>query len=127
MPVCVRLTCRPLEIRIVLNNADQRARVATRFKEHHHVITLCALLLNLAGAVLVYLASGQQRLRTAPLHVFARVLGWLLIVAGVVCWLFDAGVGAGIAAALTTLMLAWVLLPYVAWWRAPDPIKTSTR
>lgn len=78
---------------------------------------LCALLLTLAGATLIYLASARQRLRAASLPLSARMAGWLLVLAGTTTWLSAAGVGAGIAGALTTLMLAWVLLPYVAWWR----------
>jgi len=82
------------------------------------VITLCALLLTLSGAVLVYLASAQQRLRAASLPGVARLVGWLLLAAGTACWGYDAGIGPGITAALTLLMLTWVVLPYLAWWRA---------
>ena len=89
-------------------------------------MTFSALLLNLAGAALVYLASGKQQLLKTPLHVTARLVGWLLIIAGTVCWLLAAGTGAGISAALTTLMLAWVVLPYLAWWRSPDATATNT-
>jgi hypothetical protein len=81
------------------------------------VITFCALLLTLAGAVLVYLASAQQRLRASSLPTSARFGGWLLFAAGTALWWHEAGLGAGITAALTSLMLTWVLLPYVAWWR----------
>lgn len=81
------------------------------------MIIFCALLLTLLGAVLVYLASAQQRLRAVPLPVWARWSGWLLVAAGTACWWYDAGVGPGITAALTMLMLTWVTLPYVAWWR----------
>jgi hypothetical protein len=90
------------------------------------VITLSALLLNLAGAALVYLASAQQNLLKNPLRVTARLAGWVLIIAGTICWLIVAGTGAGISAALTTLMLAWVILPYLAWWRSPDATETDT-
>jgi hypothetical protein len=81
------------------------------------VIVFYALLPILAGAALVYLASGHQRLRRAPLPLAIRVLGWLLMLAGSAVWLADAGIGAGVAGALTAVMLAWVLLPYLAWWR----------
>jgi hypothetical protein len=90
------------------------------------VITLSALLLNLAGAVLVYLASGQQQLLKSPLRITARLAGWLAILAGTVCWLSVAGTGAGISAALTTLMLAWVMLPYLAWWRGADATESNS-
>ena len=89
-------------------------------------MTLSALLLNLAGAVLAYLASGQQQLLKNPLRITARLASWLLIIAGTACWLIVAGAAAGISAALTTLMLAWVILPYLAWWRSPDATETNT-
>ena len=85
------------------------------------MITLCALLATLAGAVLVYLASSQQRLRASSLPVSARLAGWLLVALGTLGWCYDAGTGAGITAALTALMLTWVLLPYLAWWRIGTP------
>ena len=88
-------------------------------------MTLSALLLTLAGAALVYLASGQQQLLKTPLRVTARLAGWTLIIAGTVCWLIVAGTGAGIAAASTALMLAWVILPYLAWWRGADATETN--
>lgn len=88
------------------------------------MITFCALLLNLAGAALVYLASARQMLLAKPLSMPARPLGWLCIVAGLVCWLLSAGMGPGIAAAMTTLMLTWVMLPYLAWWRMSDAMET---
>lgn len=81
------------------------------------MIVFYALLPTLAGAVLVYLTSGHQRLRRAPLPMAARIAGWLLMLAGTLAWLADAGLGAGVAGALTAVMLAWVLLPYLAWWR----------
>ena len=81
------------------------------------MITFCALLLTLSGAVLVYLASAQQRLRAVSLPASARGLGWLLVLLGTACWWYATGVGPGITAALTMLMLTWVLLPYLAWWR----------
>lgn len=79
---------------------------------------LYALLLTLAGAALVYLANARQRLRAAPLPRPARATGWLLMLAGMVAWSCASGVGAGIAGTLTTMMLAWVTLPYLGWWRA---------
>ncbi|WP_114240687.1 hypothetical protein [Dyella sp. C9] len=81
------------------------------------MITLLALLLTLSGATLIYLASSRQQLRMQPLPAPARGAGWLAIAAGVLCWWHVAGAGAGISAALTALMLAWVCLPYLAWWR----------
>lgn len=82
------------------------------------MITLCALLLTLSGATLVYLASEQQRLLASTLPGGAKAAGCLLVVAGTASWWHAAGMGPGIAAALTTVMLTWVALPYVSWWRA---------
>ena len=81
-------------------------------------MTLCALLATLTGAALIYLASTQQRLRAVALSAWARAAGWLFVLAGATVWRISAGVGAGIASALTTVMLTWVTLPYLAWWRA---------
>ncbi|AIF47975.1 hypothetical protein [Dyella japonica] len=81
------------------------------------MITLLALLWTLSGAVLIYLASAQQRLRACALPAAARHAGWLLVIAGTGCWWYDAGMGPGMAAALTLLMFTWVVLPYAAWWR----------
>lgn len=76
-----------------------------------------ALLSIFSGALLVYLASKHQRLRPQSLPAAVRHVGWLLLAAGTGCWLHEAGLGAGLAAALATLMLSWVTLPYLAWWR----------
>lgn len=81
------------------------------------VIIFCALLAILSGALLVYLASSQQRLRASSLPTAATLAGWLLVTLGTVGWCCKEGLGVGISAALTTLMLCWVLLPYLAWWR----------
>jgi hypothetical protein len=80
-------------------------------------MNLCALLLVVAGAVLIYLASARQGLLSRPLPGGMRVAAVILLAAGVAAWIAAAGIGAGIAAALTCWMLAWVALPYLAWWR----------
>ncbi|MGC1547799.1 MAG: hypothetical protein WA777_04660 [Rhodanobacter sp.] len=80
------------------------------------MMTLCALLLSMAGATLIYLTSAQQKLLRAPLHVSTRIAALAVIIGGIAAWLVAAGLGAGIAATLTTWMLTWVALPYVAWW-----------
>ena len=103
-------------MRIILN-----ILAVPRRSQGADVITLFALLATLAGAVLIYLASSQQRLLPACLPVAARWSGWLLVALGTAGWCHDSGVGVGIAAALTTLMLSWVLLPYLAWWRIGTP------
>lgn len=77
----------------------------------------CALLPSLAGAVLVYLASARQGLLAMPLPAGWRVAAVILLALGMAAWIVVAGVGAGVTAALTCWMLAWVMLPYLAWWR----------
>lgn len=78
---------------------------------------LCALLLSIAGAVLVYLASARQGLLARPLPAGMRGAAAVLLALGAAAWIAAAGIGAGISAALTCWMLGWVLLPYLAWWR----------
>lgn len=81
------------------------------------VITACAILLCLVGGTSIYLASQQQQWRAKPLPRLARWLGWLLVALGMAAWIAADGAGVGITAALSTLMLAWVVLPYLSWWR----------
>ncbi len=66
---------------------------------------------------MVYLASARQALLARPLHTGMRGVAMALLAIGVATWIAAAGVGAGIAAALTCWMLTWVALPYLAWWR----------
>ena len=81
------------------------------------VITACALLLCLVGGTSIYLASQQQQWRTKPLPSVARWAGWLLVGMSLAAWVVADGVGVGITATLSMLMLVWVLLPYLSWWR----------
>jgi hypothetical protein len=91
-------------------------------------MTLCALLLSMAGATLIYLASTQQKLLRAPLRASSRVAALAAVAGGTAAWVAQAGTGAGIAAALTTWMLTWVALPYLAWWRGtPERTRAGTR
>lgn len=80
------------------------------------VITACALLLCLVGGTSIYLASGQQQWRAKPLPRVARWIGWLLVALSMAAWIVADGMGVGITAALSALMLVWVLLPYLSWW-----------
>ena len=80
-------------------------------------MTLCALLLSMAGATLIYLASSQQKLLPVSLRAGSRMAALTAIVGGMAAWIAATGIGAGIAATLTTWMLTWVTLPYLAWWR----------
>lgn len=82
----------------------------------------------MAGATLTYLASTQQKLLPTPLRPHTRLLAMAIAAGGVAAWLEAAGTGAGIAATLTTWMLTWVALPYLAWWRgAPESTRAGTR
>ena len=91
-------------------------------------MTLCALLLSMAGATLIYLTSAQQKLLAAPLRPHTRLVAMGMATGGVAAWLEAAGTGAGIAATLSTWMLTWVTLPYLAWWRgAAEPARAGSR
>ena len=79
-----------------------------------------ALLLCLASALLLYLASPRQRLRASPLPAWIRAVALLAGAGGVAAWVGLLGPGAGGFAALTTLMLGWVGLPYLAWYAEPE-------
>jgi hypothetical protein len=79
-----------------------------------------ALLLCLASALLLYLASPRQRLRARPWPAWTRMAALLASAGGVAAWVAVLGPGAGGFAALTTLMLGWVGLPYLAWYVAPE-------
>ena len=81
------------------------------------MITACALLLCLVGSTSIYLASAQQQWRAKSLPRIARWVGWLWVALGMAAWIVVDGIGVGITAALSTLMLAWVVLPYLSWWR----------
>lgn len=80
-------------------------------------MNLYALLLGMAGAVLAYLAGARQGLLAKRLPGSVRALAATLLAASLAAWIAAAGPGAGIAATLTCWMLAWVALPYFAWWR----------
>jgi hypothetical protein len=71
----------------------------------------------MAGATLLYLASAKQTLLTRTLSAGARIAALVLMTGGITMWIAASGTGAGIATALTTWMLSWVALPYLAWWR----------
>ncbi|GLQ48798.1 hypothetical protein ACFFJT_17510 [Dyella flava] len=81
------------------------------------MVIVCAFLLSVLGAVLLYLSHEQQRLLRRPLPFGARMAGTVIVFASVWIWWAASGVAAGIAGTLTSLMLAWVALPYLAWWR----------
>ena len=74
-----------------------------------------ALLLCFASALLLYLASPQQRLRARPMPKWTRLVALAFGVSGAGAWVDVLGAGAGLFSALTALMLGWVGLPYAAW------------
>jgi hypothetical protein len=91
-------------------------------------MTLCALLLSMAGATLIYLTSAQQKLLPLPLRAGFRMAALVAIAGGVAAWIAATGIGAGIATTLTTWMLTWVALPYLSWWRgAPERARAGAR
>jgi hypothetical protein len=81
------------------------------------MVMVCALLLGFLGAAAIYFSHPQQRLLREALPFGYRLIGVPAIVASVWCWCMVSGTAAGVAGALTSLMLAWVVLPYLAWWR----------
>ena len=92
----------------------------------HTLMSFIALLLNLSGATLVYLASAQQQLLTKSLPRVIRIAALALLVAGTACCVTAMGNGAGLVTALTIWMLTWVALPYLAWWRSATA-RSGTR
>lgn len=88
-------------------------------------MVFCALLATLSGAWFVYASHPQQRLFRSALSARIRALGWLLLFIGLLAWRKASGTGAGTASALTTMMAAWVLLPYFAWWRGHTAIPRA--
>jgi hypothetical protein len=87
------------------------------FGKYRDMVMVCALLLSFLGATAIYFSHSQQRLLSKALPVGYRLIGASAILAGFSCWCVASGVAAGVAGALTSLMLAWVTLPYLAWWR----------
>jgi hypothetical protein len=81
------------------------------------MVIVCAFLLSFLGAVLVYLSHERQRLLRMSLPFGARIAGTTAIFASVWIWWAVSGAAAGVAGALTALMLTWVSLPYLAWLR----------
>lgn len=84
-----------------------------------------ALLLNLAGATLIYLGSARQQLLAKSLPRVLRIVALALLVTGIGSGIAEMGVGAGLVAALTSWMLTWVALPYLAWWRGAATPTTA--
>lgn len=90
-------------------------------------MALCALLTTLSGALLIYLSHPQQRLLHIPAPRLGQAAGSGLLLMGIFAWCKALGVGAGVASALTTVMFAWALLPYIAWWSGRHAVVAKER
>lgn len=77
---------------------------------------LLAFACGVIGAWLVYLASPKQNWGVAVRGRALRWAGGVLSLVSLPAWCHAVGVAAGIATGLTTLMLVWVLAPYLGWW-----------
>ena len=77
----------------------------------------CAFITTVAGALLAYAGHPRQGLLKTVRPALFRGAAMVCIVAGAFAWVREFGVGSGIAGLLTNLMLVWVALPYVVWWR----------
>jgi len=79
---------------------------------------LLSALLMLGGAVLLYLASPNQRLAARP---FPRAAGWagaVALIAALVPLLGSFGPATAVFVWMTGAMLVWSVLPLAAaWWR----------
>jgi hypothetical protein len=80
----------------------------------------CALIATFAAAVLAYASHPRQGLLKTARPALYRGTAALCLAVGAFAWVREFGLGSGIAGLLTNLMLVWVALPYVAWWRRYD-------
>ncbi|HTV85416.1 MAG TPA: hypothetical protein VME63_08420 [Dyella sp.] len=88
---------------------------------------LCALIATLAGAVLAYAGHPRQGLLKTARPALCGGLAAVCVAVGAFAWVREFGVGSGIAGLSVNLMLAWVALPYVAWWRRYGHAAERTR
>lgn len=86
----------------------------------------CACLLTAFGAATIYLSHPQQGLLRTAMPGATRAIGTMAIIAGTWLWCVASGLAAGVAGALTNLMLVWVLLPYLTWWRGRKAAAVRT-
>ncbi|KGI76693.1 hypothetical protein [Oleiagrimonas soli] len=75
-----------------------------------------ALILTVAAALLVYLGSPRQNWLRIAWPRWTQAAALVPLLAGAALWCREAGVGAGLFAVMTCIMLIWVLAPYVGWW-----------
>lgn len=78
------------------------------------MITLLAILLTVAGAAGLYLAAPNQALLAQPAGWVSRRIGTALLLAAAALWVWQLGIGAGLFAALVTVVLSWIALPALA-------------
>jgi hypothetical protein len=90
-------------------------------------MNLLGCLAAFVAASLFYLSAHRQRLLARPLGRRVRLVAWLASVGAVVCWILGQEPMAGIFAALTALMLAAVVLPYLVWLWRPAPARGNDR
>ena len=81
------------------------------------VIAIAAGLCLTLGAVLLYLASPNQRWLAAPLGTAGRWGGWAALAVGQLLLWRIMGVATAIFTSLTLLMLWWSVVPLAVAWR----------
>jgi hypothetical protein len=86
-----------------------------------------ALIATFAAAVLAYAGHPRQGLWKAARPVLYRRAAAVCMVVGAFAWVREFGLGSGIAGLLTNLMLVWVALPYLVWWRRYDHAQERRR
>ena len=87
----------------------------------------CALIATFAAAMLAYASHPRQGLLKTVRPALYRGVATVCLMAGAFAWVHEFGVGSGIAGLLTNLMLVWVALPYMVWWRRYDLVAERTR
>lgn len=76
---------------------------------------LPALLLSLLAAGCGYLASPHRHWQPGPVR-YWKWAAVLLVAAGLAAWIAALGPVAGVFACVTTLMLGWMVMPWIALW-----------
>jgi hypothetical protein len=88
---------------------------------------VCALIATFAAAVLAYAGHPRQGLLKAARPALYRGAALVCVAVGTFAWVREFGLGSGIAGVLVNLMLVWVALPYVVWWRRYDDAAERAR
>jgi hypothetical protein len=87
----------------------------------------CALIATFAAAVLAYAGHPRQSLLKSARPALYRAAAVVCVAVGAFAWVREFGLGSGIAGVLVNLMLGWVALPYVVWWRRYDYAAERSR